>query len=187
LIRLGVALIVSTFADCMVRANRQAERWAAAGWAVSGVMIAVSIALTGEAGSPAVMWLALPAVTLGTRFEPRSVLCGVIYLIGLLLLRTLVIDAQSVLDRPDVLIFPTALVIATAIFYGAAQDSDREHRRASRTWTRSPACSTARRCSRASRSSSSSPRTPRWSCWSPISTTSSRSTTSTARRSAMRS
>jgi diguanylate cyclase (GGDEF)-like protein len=129
LIPLALALIVSTFADHMVRANRQAQRWAAAGWAASGVMIAVSVALTGEAESPAVMWLALPAVTLGTRFELRGVIYGVIYLLGLLVLCTLVIDTQTVLDRPDHLIFPVALVIATAIFSGASQASDREHRR----------------------------------------------------------
>jgi diguanylate cyclase (GGDEF)-like protein len=75
------------------------------------------------------MWLALPAVTLGTRFEPRGVILGVIYLIVLLLLCTLVIDAHSVIDRPDRVIFPIALVIATAIFSGASQASDREHRR----------------------------------------------------------
>jgi diguanylate cyclase (GGDEF)-like protein len=92
-------------------------------------MIALSVALTGAADSPAVMWLALPAVTLGARFELRGVLLGVAFLIGLLLLCTLGLDAQAVYERPDRLIFPIALVIATAIFSGATQASDREHRR----------------------------------------------------------
>ena len=35
-------------------------------------MIAVSVALTGAADSPALMWLGLPAVTLGARFELRG-------------------------------------------------------------------------------------------------------------------
>jgi len=87
------------------------------------------VALTGQAGSPAVMWMALPAVTLGARFELRGVLFGVGFLIALLLLSTLALDPQAVLDRPDRLIFPIALVIATAIFSGATQASDREHRR----------------------------------------------------------
>jgi diguanylate cyclase (GGDEF)-like protein len=129
LIPLGAALAFSTVADLLVRSHRHPQRWAAAGWAVSGVMIALSAALTGEAESPAVMWLALPAVTLGARFELRGVLCGVAYLIALLLLCTVAIDTQAVLDRPDLVIFPLALVIATAIFSGAVQASDREHRR----------------------------------------------------------
>ncbi len=128
LIPLATALVASTIADRLVRTRRHPHRWAAVGWAISGVMIAVSVALTGAAGSPAVMWLALPAVTLGARFELRGVLLGVAFLIGLLLLCTLGLDAQAVYERPDTLIFPIALVIATAIFSGATQASDREHR-----------------------------------------------------------
>jgi len=129
LIPLAAALIASMVADRFVRTRKHAHRWAAAGWGISGVMIAASIALTGAAGSPAVMWMALPAVTLGARFEWRGVLCGVSFLIALILLSTLALDAQAVLERPDTLLFAIALVIATAIFSGATQASDREHRR----------------------------------------------------------
>src|SRR5215207_11344295 len=129
LIPLAAALVASTIADRLVRTRTHAHRWAAAGWGISGVMIAGSVALTGQAGSPAVMWMALPAVTLGARFELRGVLFGVGFLIALLLLSTVALDLQAVLDRPDRLIFPMALVIATAIFSGATQASDREHRR----------------------------------------------------------
>jgi diguanylate cyclase (GGDEF)-like protein len=129
LIPLAMALIASTIADRLVRTRTHAHRWAAAGWGISGVMIAGSAALTGGADSPAVMWLALPAVTLGARFELRGVLCGVGFLIALMLLSTFALDPQAVLDRPDALIFPIALVIATAIFSGATQASDRDHRR----------------------------------------------------------
>ena len=129
LIPLATALIASTIADRLVRTRNHAHRWAAVGWGISGVMIAVSVALTGAAESPAVMWLALPAVTLGARFEMRGVLLGVAFLIGLLLLCTMALDPQAVYDRPDGVIFPIALVIATAIFSGATQASDRDHRR----------------------------------------------------------
>jgi diguanylate cyclase (GGDEF)-like protein len=126
---LAAALIASTIADRLVRTRRNAHRWAAAGWAISGLMIAGSVALTGAADSPAVMWLALPAVTLGARFELRGVLCGVAFLIALMFFSTMALDPQAVFDRPDRLIFPIALVITTAIFSGATQASDREHRR----------------------------------------------------------
>jgi diguanylate cyclase (GGDEF)-like protein len=129
LIPCAVSLIVATGVDRLVRTRRHAHRWSAVGWGFSGLMIAVSIALTGAADSPAVMWLALLAVTLGARFELRGVLVGVAYLIGLLLLSTLALDPQAVFDRPDGLIFPIALVIATAIFSAATQASDRDHRR----------------------------------------------------------
>jgi diguanylate cyclase (GGDEF)-like protein len=129
LVPLAAALVASTVADRLVRARRHAHRWAAFGWCVSGVMIAVSVALTGAEESPAVMWMALPAVTLGARFELRGVLFGVAFLLGLLLLATFALDPQGVLDRPDRVIFAIALVVATAIFSGATQASDREHRR----------------------------------------------------------
>ena len=129
LVPLGAALIASTIADALVRTRRHAHRWAAVGWGISGVMIAMSVALTGAADSPALMWLGLPAVTLGARFELRGVILGVGFLLALMVLSTMALEPQAVLDRPDGLIFPIALVIATAIFSGATQASDREHRR----------------------------------------------------------
>jgi diguanylate cyclase (GGDEF)-like protein len=129
LIPCAVALVASTIADRLVRTRQHAHRWAAGGWAISGVMIAGSAALTGGADSPAVMWLALPAVTLGARFELRGVLWGVGFLVALAFLCTMALDPQAVLERPDGLIFAIALVVATAIFSGATQASDREHRR----------------------------------------------------------
>jgi diguanylate cyclase (GGDEF)-like protein len=129
LIPLGGALVASLLADRLMRTRRHPHRWAAAGWAISGVMIAGSVALTGQSDSPAVMWLALPAVTLGARFETRGVILGVAYLIALLFLSTMALDPHGALDSPDHLIFPIALVIATAIFSGATQASEREHRR----------------------------------------------------------
>jgi diguanylate cyclase (GGDEF)-like protein len=129
LLPLLAALAASMICDRLVRARKHAHRWAAVGWGISGVMIAMSVALTGGPDSPAVMWMGLPAVTLGARFEFRGVLCGIGFLIALMFLSTVALDAQAVLDRPDSLIFAIALVIATAIFSGATQASDREHRR----------------------------------------------------------
>jgi diguanylate cyclase (GGDEF)-like protein len=129
LIPLAAALAASRIADRMVRTSAQPHRWAAGGWTVSGLMIAGSIALTGAADSPATMWMALPAVTLGARFDTRGVVIGVSYLIALLLVATLALEPQEVFDEPQYLIFAVALLIAVAIFSGATQASDREHRR----------------------------------------------------------
>jgi len=129
LIPLAVASVAAGLADRMVRTRRHGRFWSAFGWAVSGAMIAVSTAIIGDMASPAVTWLAIPAVTLGARFELRGVLCGVAYLLGLMLLTTVALDPQGVLDHPDRVILSVALVIAIAIFSGATQASDRDHRR----------------------------------------------------------
>ena len=75
------------------------------------------------------MWLGLPVVTLGARFEPRGVRLGVAYTIALLLLVTVGLDAGFVFEHPEELIFPFALIVAMAILGGAAVQSEREHRR----------------------------------------------------------
>jgi diguanylate cyclase (GGDEF)-like protein len=129
LIVLAGALGVFALADRRMHRSRRPERWAAFAWAVAPLVIAGSAALTGGPESPALMWLGLPVVTLGARFEPRGVRLGVAYTIALLLLASVGLDAGYVLDRPQELIFPFALVIAMAILGGAAVESEREHRR----------------------------------------------------------
>ena len=129
LIPLGLALAGFAIADRRLRRSRRPELWAATGWALSPLIIAVSAALTGAAESPALMWLGLPVVTLGARFEPRGVRLGVAYTIALLLAVTVGLDYETVLEQPQELIFPFALIIAMAILGGAALQSEREHRR----------------------------------------------------------
>jgi diguanylate cyclase (GGDEF)-like protein len=75
------------------------------------------------------MWLALPVTTLGARFEPRGVRLGVAFTVVLLLAVTVGIDGGAVLEAPQEFIFPFALIIAMAILGGAAEQSEREHRR----------------------------------------------------------
>jgi diguanylate cyclase (GGDEF)-like protein len=129
LIPLGVALAGFALADRRLRQSRRPELWAAAGWALAPLVIAASAALTGAAESPALMWLGLPVVTLGARFEPRGVRVGVAYTIALLLAVTVGLDHDTVLEQPQELFFPFALIIAMAILGGAALQSEREHRR----------------------------------------------------------
>jgi len=126
---LAAALATFAIADRRMHRSPRPERWAAFAWAVSPLVIAGSAALTGGPESPAVMWLGLPVVTLGARFEPRGVRFGVAYTIVLLLLVTLGMDGAFVLEHPQELIFPFALIISMAILGGAALQSEREHRR----------------------------------------------------------
>ena len=129
LIVLAAALAVFAIVDRRMYRSRRPERWAAFGWAVAPLVIAGSAAVSGGPQSPALMWLGLPVVTLGARFEPLGVRLGVAYTIALLLLVTVGLDAGFVLEHPEELIFPFALVIAMAILGGAAVRSEREHRR----------------------------------------------------------
>ncbi len=41
------------------------------------------------------MWFALPAVTLGARFEPRGIAIGTAYILALLLLSTVVLEPAA--------------------------------------------------------------------------------------------
>ena len=129
LVPLGVAAIGFVVADHFLAQSENPARWAAAGWALSPVAIAVSVALIGAADSPAVAWFALPATTLATRFERRGVIIGVGYIVLLMLASTLAVEPSVVADDPTLLVFPLALVIAVAILSGAVAGSDREHRR----------------------------------------------------------
>lgn len=117
------------FADRRLAASEWPQRWAAFGWAVSPLMIAMSVALTGGIDSPAVPWFALPALTLAARFERRGTLFGAAYLFSLLGLSTVALETGFVADDPTVLIFPIALVLAAMILSSAIVQSDREHRR----------------------------------------------------------
>jgi diguanylate cyclase (GGDEF)-like protein len=112
----------------LMAASPRPERWAAAAWGVSPLMIAVSVALTGGPKSSAICWFALPAVTLGARFERRGVTIGLTYILGLLVLSTVLVDPAAAAQRPDLLIFPVALALAVTVFSAAIQQSDRHHR-----------------------------------------------------------
>ncbi|HZI90921.1 MAG TPA: GGDEF domain-containing protein [Thermoleophilaceae bacterium] len=126
---LGGAAVGFAVADHFLVRSEHPARWAAAGWALSPVMIGVSVALTGAVDSPAVSWFALPAATLATRFERRGVIGGVAYICVLMLGSTLAVEPGAVVDNPPLLIAPLGLVIAVAILSGAVAGSDREHRR----------------------------------------------------------
>ena len=81
--------------------------------------------------SPALMWFALPAVTLGARFEPRGIAIGTAYILALLLLSTYGLDPAAAADAHQDVIAAVALVLSTVILSGALVESDRAHRRRS--------------------------------------------------------
>jgi len=129
LIPLAAALGAFYAGDKLRRNSDRPERWAAATWGVSPLMIAVSVVLTGAAVSPAIAWFALPAVTLGARFENRGVVVGVAYIAALLLASTVGLDPSGASGDPLPIVFAFALTVAVALLGGALVQSDRDHRR----------------------------------------------------------
>ena len=128
-IPLAGALLAFKVGDRMEKRSARPERWVAASWAVSPLMIAVSVALTGNIDSPALPWFALPLVTLASRFERRGTLVGIVYSIVLLLLSTIPFDPSGFVDDPVRVIHVFALMLAVTLLGGAIVQSDRDHRR----------------------------------------------------------
>jgi len=129
LIPLAVALAAFAVADRFMEKSPHPHRWAAGGWAISPFVIALSIGLTGGPDSPALGWMALPAVTLSARFEIRGVITGLAYMLVLLAASTVGVDPGGAADAPEFGIFAAALVLAVTLLGGAVVQSDREHRR----------------------------------------------------------
>ena len=129
LIPLAAALAAFYVGDRLRGDSPHPQRWSAATWAVSPLMIAISVALTGGPDSPALPWFALPAVTLGSRFENRGIAAGLGYTTLLLIASTVGVDPSAAADDPLPLVFGFALTLAVTILGGALVQSDREHRR----------------------------------------------------------
>jgi len=86
---------------------------------------------SGGAASPALMWFALPAVTLGARFDPRGIAFGTAYILALLLLCTYVLDPVSAAGDRQAVFAAAVLVLSTVTLSGALVESERAHRRRS--------------------------------------------------------
>jgi diguanylate cyclase (GGDEF)-like protein len=118
-------------ADHFVAKSDHPSVWIAVGWGILPLLLADAVAITGGAESPALMWFALPAITLGARFEPRGIVLGAAYILALLLVATVGLDSATASAHHQELIAAIALVLCTVILSGALVESDRAHRRRS--------------------------------------------------------
>jgi diguanylate cyclase (GGDEF)-like protein len=100
----------------------------AAAWVFAQLMIATSIVLTGGPDSSAVVWLAIPVITLPARYGSRGLIAGVLLTALLMVAVTLGVDPGAVMRHPDQLILPAAALGAIAILSTALMSSDMEHR-----------------------------------------------------------
>jgi diguanylate cyclase (GGDEF)-like protein len=118
-------------ADRFMRASSRPAIWVAGAWAALPALLAVAVLLTGEATSPVLVWFALPAVTLGFRFEPRGMVFGTLYVMAMFLACAVVPNPDAALEHRQTLVAAAALIISTVILSGALVESDRAHRRRS--------------------------------------------------------
>lgn len=128
LIPLAAAGMIFRFADDHIEKLERPEYAMFAAWAMSEVIIAISVALCGGPTVATLSWLAIPIVTLSARFPVRGVALGVATALGLLAAVAFGMDTAAVLADPTIVIAPAALIGAVAMLSTALMESDVEHR-----------------------------------------------------------
>jgi diguanylate cyclase (GGDEF)-like protein len=118
-------------ADRFMHSSEHPALWVATAWGILPLLLADAVVVTGGAASPVLMWFALPAVTLGARFEPRGIVLGTAYILALMMAATVGLDPATASGHHQELVAAAALVLSAVILSGALVESDRAHRRRS--------------------------------------------------------
>ena len=128
---LAAGLAGFAVADGFMRKSEHPALWIAAAWGMLPLLLADAVITTGGAESPVLMWFALPAVTLGARFEPRGIALGTAYTLALLGASTYLLDPGTAAAHAQQVMAAAGLVLCTVILSGALVESERAHRRRS--------------------------------------------------------
>jgi diguanylate cyclase (GGDEF)-like protein len=128
LVGVVVAMGLFRLADAYAGRVERPEYLMFAAWAGAELVIAACIVLDGGPDSPAVSWLAIPVVTLASRFSMRGVVLGVAIALALLVAVTLGVDARAVIDNPVLASAPAVVIVTIAILSVALMRSDVHHR-----------------------------------------------------------
>ncbi len=131
LVPLAAGFAGFAIADRFMQNSRRPQLWIAGAWSALPLLLAGAVVATGGPESPVVVWFALPAVTLGVRFEPWGMIVGTAYIVALFLLSTVALDPAAASDHSQILVAAMALILSTVILSGALVESDRAHRRRS--------------------------------------------------------
>jgi diguanylate cyclase (GGDEF)-like protein len=118
-------------ADRFMQSSPRPWLWIAAAWGLLPLLLGGAVIATGGPTSPVLMWFALPAVTLGARFDPWGMMVGTAYLLAVFLVSTVAVDPASASAHSQTLVASVALILSTVILSGALVESDRAHRRRS--------------------------------------------------------
>ncbi len=128
---MAIGLAGFAVADRFMRTSSHPAAWVAGAWAAIPVLLAAAVLVTGEATSPVLIWFALPAVTLGFRFEPRGMVLGTAFILVMFVLCAVVPNPAAALQHRESLVAAAALIVSVVILSGALVESDRAHRRRS--------------------------------------------------------
>ncbi len=97
-------------------------------WIASGLVIGGAVALSGGAEQPTLSWMAIPVITLSSRFPMRGVVAGVAVNIAILLAVAFGVNAHGVIANPVLVIAPVALLLSVAVLSTPLMRSDIQHR-----------------------------------------------------------
>jgi diguanylate cyclase (GGDEF)-like protein len=97
-------------------------------WLGGELTIAGAVWLEGGPRVMALSWLAIPVITLSTRFSMRGVAAGVLIACALVLIVSFGADTTAVLANPDLVIAPLALILSVAVLSTPLMRSDIQHR-----------------------------------------------------------
>jgi diguanylate cyclase (GGDEF)-like protein len=119
---------------CFAAADRLMDRVARpellmlAAWIGSELTIAGAVALEGGPRVSALSWLAIPVITLSTRFSMRGVVAGVGIACALVIAVAFGVDASAVVNSPELVTAPVVLIICVAVLSTPLMRSDIQHR-----------------------------------------------------------
>lgn len=97
-------------------------------WILSGIVIGGAVALSGGPDQPTLSWLAIPVITLSSRFPMRGVVAGVFVNCLILVAVAFGVDAHQVIHNPVYVIAPLALLLCVAVLSTPLMRSDIQHR-----------------------------------------------------------
>ncbi|MCW3019986.1 MAG: hypothetical protein JWN10_2294, partial [Solirubrobacterales bacterium] len=99
-----------------------------AAWIGSELTIAGAVSLEGGARVAALSWLAIPVITLSSRFSMHGVIAGVMIASTLVLAVGFGVSANAVVNSPVIVIAPFALILCVAVLSTPLMHSDIQHR-----------------------------------------------------------
>jgi diguanylate cyclase (GGDEF)-like protein len=99
-----------------------------AAWIGSELTIAGAVALEGGPRVAALSWLAIPVITLSSRFSMRGVVAGVASAACLVVAVAFGVDAHAVVHSPELVTAPLALILCVAVLSTPLMRSDIQHR-----------------------------------------------------------
>lgn len=125
---LAGAVALFAVADRVTKRMRRPELGLFAAWAGAELIIAVAVAIGGGLEIATLSWLAIPVVTLASRFSIRGIVAGVAIALALLFAVSFGVNAAAVIASPPTVIAPAALIISIAMLSTALMRSDLEFR-----------------------------------------------------------